>query len=349
MDIRSLQVEADALAAIAKNGELTAEQETRFDEILGALETRKSQAEKAARAVSLTDATAVETTTVDEAPASMGAAFIRATAGTSRTRTNPVEVRAAITTSSIVTNPTLVPVGPAPVRSPLAGLVNIERVATTSVDTVVESVTYGADVVVEGQLKPETTIAFTPASFVLDTVANFIDVTRQALEDETRLQGIIDGALRNGLVKKSEQLIASAISTNGSITTATGASLKDAIRFAIADVESNGYNATAVLVNPSDLATMDVEVAGIFRSLDQNSTLWGLTVVTSSDIESGTAYVGDFSSAVTWFDRGTAAVYSTDADADKFRRNIITILAETRAKAVVVRPAAIVKAEVLPA
>lgn len=349
MDIRSLQVEADALAAIAKNGELTAEQEARFDEILGALETRKSQAEKAARAVSLTDATTVETTATEEAPASMGAAFIRATAGTSRTRTNPVEVRAAITTSSIVTNPTLVPVGPAPVRSPLAGVVNIERVSTTSVDTVVENVTYGADVVVEGQLKPETTITFTPSSFVLDTVANYIDVTRQALEDETRLQGIIDGALRNGLVKKSEQLIASAISTNGSITTATGASLEAAIRFAIGDVESNGYAPTAVLVNPSDLATMDVNVAGIFRSLDKNSTLWGLTVVTSSDVAAGTAYVGDFASAVTWFDRGTAAVYSTDADADKFRRNIITILAETRAKAVVVRPAAIVKAEVLPA
>lgn len=349
MDIRSLKVEATELAAIAKNGELTAEQQVRFDEVLSAVENHKAQADKAARAVSLT-ADAVETNAAPEAPASVGAAFIRATEGSTRTRTQPVDIdtRALITSASIYAAPTVVQVGPAPVRTPLANLVNIENVANGSVDTVVETVDYNAAVVAEGALKPETEITFTSTSFVLDTIANYTDVTRQALQDEGRLEGIINGTLINGVARKSEQQIALAITGNVSIATAEGATLLEAIRFAISDVESNGYTPTAILINPRDLATLDVSVANIFRSVTQNSTVWGLTVVTSSDIAEGTAYVGDFASAVTWFQVGTVSVYTTDADADKFRRNIITILAETRAKAVVVRPAAIVKAVALP-
>jgi len=352
MDIRTLKAEAAELAAIAKNGEATAEQLERMNEITSALENHKVQAEAAARAISFVDADTVETTKTEDAPASLGAAFVRTVAAGERTRSPKVEGEfeaRAITTSTIVTNPTLVPVPePAP-RSPLASLVNIERVNTTSVDYVVETVVEGTDVVVEGDLKPETTITFTPNSVVLETVAHYVDVTRQALEDETRLQGIIDNALRNGLVRKSENLIATAITSDVNIVEQQGATLLDAIRFGMAQVEDSDFTPNTVVVNPFDLASLDVEAAGSFREITRNGTFWGMNVVTSSEIPAGEAYVGDIASAVTWFDRGTAAVYTTDADADKFRRNIITVLAETRAKAAVVRPAAIVKCTIIPA
>lgn len=352
MDIRTLKAEAAELASVAKNGDATAEQLERMNEITDALENHKVQAEAAARAISFADAEAVETTQTEAPASTLGAAFVRSVPADARTRSPKVEGdfdARAITTSTIVTNPTLVPVPePAP-RAPLAGLVNIERVNTTSVDYVVETVTdgtvSGGNTVAEGTLKPESTITFTPNSVVLDTIAHYVDVTRQALEDESRLQGIIDNALRNGLVRKAENLIASELGFQvfeGNISTVNGSTLLDAIRFGMAQVEDNDFTPNTVMVNPFDLASLDVEAAGSFREITRNGTFWGLNVVTSSQIQQGQAFVGDVASAVTWFDRGTAAVYTTDADADKFRRNIVTILAETRAKAAVVRPAAIV-------
>jgi len=56
MDIRSLKAEAAELAAIAKNGEATAEQLERMNEIVSVLESRKVQADAAARAISFTEA-----------------------------------------------------------------------------------------------------------------------------------------------------------------------------------------------------------------------------------------------------------------------------------------------------
>lgn len=349
MDIRTLKAEAAELASVAKNGDATAEQLERMNEITDALENHKVQAEAAARAISFADAEAVETTQTEAPASTLGAAFVRSVPADARTRSPKVEgdfEARAITTSTIVTNPTLVPVPePAP-RAPLAGLVNIERVNTSSVDYVVETVTEGTDTVAEGNLKPETTISFTPNSAVLDTIAHYVDVTRQALEDENRLQGIIDNALRNGLVRKAENLIATEMINSGDITTLGGSTLLDSIRLGMAEVENNDFTPTTVVVNPFDLANLDLEAAGSFREITRNGTFWGMNVVTSSEIQQGEAYVGDIASAVTWFDRGTAAVYTTDADSDKFRRNIVTVLAETRAKAAVVRPLAVVRSVV---
>lgn len=349
MDIRTLKAEAAELASVAKNGDATAEQLERMNEITDALENHKVQAEAAARAISFADAEAVETTQTEAPASTLGASFVRSVPADARTRSPKVEgdfEARAITTSTIVTNPTLVPVPePAP-RAPLAGLVNIERVNTSSVDYVVETVNEATDTVAEGNLKPETTISFTPNSAVLDTIAHYVDVTRQALEDENRLQGIIDNALRNGLVRKAENLIATEMINSGNITTLGGATLLDSIRLGMAEVENNDFTPTTVVLNPFDLANLDIEAAGSFREITRNGTFWGMNVVTSSEIQLGEAYVGDIASAVTWFDRGTAAVYTTDADADKFRRNIVTVLAETRAKAAVVRPLAVVRSVV---
>lgn len=351
MDIRKLKTEASELAAIAKEGDATQEQLTRMNEISTIVENYNNQAEAAARSISMVDTHFVDTnydSDVEETRSySLGESFVRSVPTGNRNRSPKIEgafSARAITTSTIVTNPTLVPVAaPAP-RSPLASLVNIERVNTTSVDYVVENIVNNSDVVAEGNLKPETTITFTPNSVVLDVIAHYVDVSRQALEDETRLQGIIDNALRNGLVRKTENKLATTIINDANIIEVEGSTLLNAIRFGMAQVEVSDYTPNTVMINPFDLAELDIGVAGSFREVSKNATLWGMNVVTSSEIPVGTAYVGDIFSAVTWFDRGVAAVYTTDADADKFRRNIITILAETRAKAAIVRPAALAKA-----
>jgi HK97 family phage major capsid protein len=351
-DIKALQAEARSLAKIAETGDATEEQLARITEISEVLSNRKSQAEAAAKLLSMTDIEEVVNKSDENVKKDLGSAFIRSTEAGSRSRTRKVEgefdVR-AITTSTIVTNPTLVPVAsPAP-RTPLANLVTIERVNTTSVDVVVEVVTDNSASVLEGNLKPETTIDFVPTTLVLETLAHHVDVSRQATEDDARIEGIINTTLLNGLARLAEKKIAAAIASNVNIATTDAASLLDAIRFAAAAVETRDFTPTTVLLNPFDLALLDTEAAGQFRSIERNGSFFGLNVVTSSEITPGEAFVGDFANAVKWYDRGTAGVYTTDADQDKFLRNIITVLAETRAVASVERPAAIEKAIITPA
>ena len=167
------------------------------------------------------------------------------------------------------------------------------------------------------------------------------------MKDDNRLAGLIDGDLRDAIVLSTESKIASAIATNVAIGTSSATTLKDAIRFAIADVETAGYEATSVVVHPTSLALLDLEVSGSFRLVDRNATIWGVPVVTSNLVPVGQAYVGNIAAGVTWFAQDGVDVYTTDSDADKFRKNIITVLAEIRAKAAVVAPAAIQKAAVV--
>ncbi len=68
--------------------------------------------------------------------------------------------------------------------------------------------------------------------------------------------------------------------------------------------------------------------------------IWGMDVVETPAIAKGTALVGDFRMGATLFDRQQAALYVTDSDADKFRMNIITLLAELRVGFAVLRPKA---------
>lgn len=346
-NIEDMKAEARDLAKVAESGEATEEQLARMTEISEKLETRKKQMEAAASVLNMTEVEEVATRSEDEKPSTLGSSFVRSTEGANRSRTNKVDgefdIR-AITTSTIVTNPTLVPVAsPAP-RTPLAQLVTIERVNTTSVDAVIEVVNDNSAEVSEGNLKPETTIDFVPETYVLETLAHHVDVSRQATEDDARIEGIINTTLLNGLARLAETKIATAITTNASVQTSDESSLLDAIRFAAAEVENRDYTPNTVLLNPVDLAQLDTEAAGQFRAIERNGSFFGLNVVTSSQVPSGEAYVGDFANAVKWYDRGTAGVYTTDADQDKFVRNIITVLAETRAVAAVERPAAIQRA-----
>jgi HK97 family phage major capsid protein len=117
------------------------------------------------------------------------------------------------------------------------------------------------------------------------------------------------------------------------------------IRIGIGTVQSAGYaNPTTVLVNPADYAAIDISVMGTAGIAPQSqSTLWGVKVIAAAAVPVGTAYVGDFQNGLTLFDRGTTAVMMTDSHADYFIRNMLLVLAETRALPAVTEPQALVK------
>jgi hypothetical protein len=141
--------------------------------------------------------------------------------------------------------------------------------------------------------------------------------------------------------------MAAAIDANVSVQTATtslaaGGSILKSIRVGIGKVESAGFNPNAVALNPTDYASLDIDVMGTTDFGPQrNATFWGLTPVAAASIPVGKAYVGDFIAGATLFDRGVTSVFLSDSHASLFISNILVILAEARLKSAVTAPLAL--------
>jgi HK97 family phage major capsid protein len=245
-----------------------------------------------------------------------------------------LENRAAIMTGDLPV-PTYVWGGPDmyTTTTPLLDVLGREIVSAGSV----EYVTWGTSdpvalEVAEGELKPEADITPTETSLSLVTYAHWKAITRQALEDWPRIQSIVEGKLRGGLADALETAAAGVLTGSTTIPTVTSDNLAAGIRLGIAQVQSAGYQPNAVLLNPDDFAALDVATAAAANSGPTAfPTYWGIRPIAVGALDPGQVYVGDFTNAVTWFDRNTTAVYMTDSHADYFVRNLLVVLAEQRA------------------
>lgn len=230
--------------------------------------------------------------------------------------------------------------------TPLLDALGRERVSQNSV----EYITWGtADPVAggpiaEGALKPEADMAPEPHTVTLATYAHWKAITRQALEDYSRIRSIVEGKLRGGLASKLETVAMEVLTADTNVGTVVNADILAGIRIAIGDIQWAGYNANAILLNPEDYANLDIAAAEASNSGPTSfGAFWGLRPIAVGALPVGTAYVGDFVNGMTWFDRNTTAVYMTDSHADYFVRNLLLILAEQRAAFAVTEPLAIAK------
>jgi hypothetical protein len=234
---------------------------------------------------------------------------------------------------------------------PLFGLIDTQALSTNAFDYVVETFTDNSAVVAEGAPKPESDYLQTLVPGVLDTIAHWVTISRQALEDDGRVRSIIDGKLTNGVLKKQHAsimaaLIAATLPT-ATVPTATS-NLLAAIRKGVGTVEAAGFNPNAVLLNPADWATLDVTLLNETRNgAVITQSFWGLTPVADNSQPAGTATVGDFQNGATLFRRSGVQVFATDSHASLFVSNLIVILGEARSKAVVTNTAAFAECSVV--
>jgi hypothetical protein len=227
---------------------------------------------------------------------------------------------------------------------PLLTIVDVVSVSAGVVEWVTITGDPQAAVVAEGAAKPEAVLTYTPTSAPLDTLAHWVQITRQALDDASYIRSVVEGKLRRGLTLAIADAIQDAI-TAATLPTASAASLLGAIRAGIGTVQSNGYMPNAVVLNPADWAELDMTVmGGTLGGPVVGQTFWGLTVVPSRFQTAGTALVGDFKAGVAWFDRNVSSVFISDSHADLFIKNTLVILAETRGKAAVPEPNALCEA-----
>lgn len=235
--------------------------------------------------------------------------------------------------------------------TPLLNVIGRERVSGNAVDYI----TWGgsdplAAEVAEGELKPEAELEPTEHSVTLKTYAHWKAITRQALEDYPRIRSIVEGKLRGGLADALEQAAAATLTAvTAGIGVVTAADLMSGIRTGIGQVQAAGYSPNAVLLNPADFAALDIAAAaGANSGPSSFSSYWGLRPIAVGALDPGETYVGDFTNGLTWFDRGTTAVYMTDSHADYFVRNLLIVLAEQRAAFAVTEASALAKVEVAP-
>jgi hypothetical protein len=212
----------------------------------------------------------------------------------------------------------------------------------------IEAVTFvkvagGAAIVPEKGAKPSAEWAPTVTPATLDNIAVYTQLTRQMVEDAAAVRSLIDSGLRREVLLK-EELEAAAALVAATLPTADGAGdLLAGIRIGIAEVQGNGYNATAALINPMDWANLDVHLLD-HQSVGEASVhfnYWGLRLISSPAQPEGTVTVGDFNAGVQHYVRSGVALYITDSHADTFLSNVFTLLAERRTKTLVTRPAAL--------
>ena len=209
--------------------------------------------------------------------------------------------------------------------------------------------------------KPESTLAYSPQTSPVRTLAHWIPVTNKTLADAPQIRGIINSRLLLGLTLALESQILTGDGTGENFTGILNAGINvqglgtdaviDAIFKARTKVRVTGKaRPTAVVMHPNDWEAVRLArensatgtLGGYLMgppSLTGATTLWGLPVVESEAITENTGLVGDFSMGASLFDREQAAV-RVGLINDQFIRNMQTILAELRAAFVVWRPTA---------
>jgi HK97 family phage major capsid protein len=230
--------------------------------------------------------------------------------------------------------------------------------------------TSGVSPQVEGTLKGESTYTWTSASDTVKTLAHFVNVSRQSIDDVPWLQGTINGELMYGLKLKEEAEILSGDGTgqhlNGLLHQATayntGANVSgdqrlDQLRHAKLQARLAGLGTFApdgFVLNPTDMekielikteeggANKGVYIIGDPRQGPVIKLLWDLPVVESDSIAPGTFLVGSFGTAAELIDRMEAMIEISFEHASNFTSNLATILCEERIGLAVRRPDAFI-------
>lgn len=218
-------------------------------------------------------------------------------------------------------------------------------------------------------LKPESALLTDIVKEPVRTIPHWIPITRRALMDAPQMEGYINDLLMDGVeIKLEDQMITGdgtgenllgldntpGITLQSPITTSGSIDLLKTARQARTKVRTVGRaRATAYVFHPDDWEQFDVLTAGTsgafyFGGPMQmgNPRLWGLPVIESEAIRKGTFYTGDLKQAVLW-DRERANVRVSDSPDNYFLRNLVAILCELRAAFGVLRPAAIVRGDLV--
>ena len=202
--------------------------------------------------------------------------------------------------------------------------------------------------VAETSAKPQAGPTLAVISESPAVIAAWVNITRQIAADAPQLQAYLDSRLRYTLKRRADGQVINGdgnspnlsglLDRSGILTEAPGGSEARAvtIRKGITTMEENESVPEIIVLNPGDHELFDllnVSSAGLHATPDltapPSGTAWGLRVVKSNAIASGTAMLID-PMALAVLDRQQPTAYTTDSHGTNFTSNILTLLLELR-------------------
>ena len=253
-------------------------------------------------------------------------------------------------------------IGPATRDLRIRDLVPVLQTSSSSIDFMQEdSHTDNAQTqAAQGDVKGESDFVFSKENEPVITIAHFVQVSTQMLDDVAALRSYIEMRMRFLLDLEEEDQILNGSGTNElngiktqataydtSLTTSTdpaGRQKVDIIRAAILQSALAHYQPSGVVVHPADWFDMetlkDTNEQYLFARAQDSAVprLWGLPVVSTTAQTQTEFTVGAFRLGAALYDRQQAAVQLSTEDSDNFQRNLVTIRAERREALTVIRP-----------
>jgi len=208
-------------------------------------------------------------------------------------------------------------------------------------------------------IKPMGGFDFEIVRTPVETIAEWIPVTRRAVTDAPMLRGLIDSELEGNLTDREERYYLTGGPGFPGLDGTSGTQLQEfdtdlfvTARKAKTKVEEIGFTqATAWLLNPETDEQIDLARdtqnrffgTGPFQAPGPQ-TLWGIPRITSQYVPAEQMWLGNWQLMTVW-DREQSTITISSEHADFFIRNLLAVLAEKRLAAGVARPAAFVLVE----
>lgn len=252
---------------------------------------------------------------------------------------------------------------PQPDRAPrIVDLLDVRPTDLNAVEWVQQTSTANAAAeVAEGTVKPEAGFTFTVVTDPVRTVAHWVPITRQALDDSPTLAQHVEGRLMYGLDNRVDSQALNGTGTAPQLrgilnTPGIGVYVAPAdeaalisVRRAITVALVGEVTPDGLVLHPTDWERIELstDTQGMFR-VSPNVTgalaprIWGLSVVPTTAITAQTFLVGAFRLGATLW-RRSSALFVTDSHAGNFTSNVLVILAEMRLALSVTMPRAFVK------
>lgn len=215
----------------------------------------------------------------------------------------------------------------------------------------------GSPIAYEGVTKAESGITFELVTARVPTVAHWLKMSRQVMDDQPVLASFINMRLTYGLELELERQIISGAGTGGDMpglaavatafTPTSGDTELDSLSRAKALLEAANFTPDCVVLHPLDYGTMER-----IKDLDGNyiigqpagalqPLLWGVPVFKSATITQGKFLMADLAGSSALFVRQDAVVEMTESNESDFTANLVTVRAELRAVLGVFVPAGV--------
>jgi HK97 family phage major capsid protein len=231
----------------------------------------------------------------------------------------------------------------------------VNRGTTTSkfVTYIQQTTASSADYVAEAAAKPQGELKYTEVSKEVKKIAGVIKVSKEMLADlpfmqneiNTDLMASVSDDLENGILNgtgvgaqlEGMYTLATAWSAGTFANTIISANLHDVIRTACANIEAAKFYPTHVVLNPIDVAKLQLSKTStgeytypIFYvdALTGQPKIANLTIVSTTWMTAGNFLVGDMSRDYLKIRENMNITFGYEND--DFTRNMISIICETR-------------------